>query len=613
MAPDTPAAQLLPLLIAAPVVVACLLVAVGGRMPHALLDALATGTALAVTALSAALLAGTAGGRLVTWTGGWRPVRAVGVGIPLVADAMSAGLAVLVGALGTCALLFGRRHYAAVRGRYHALMLLFLAGMEGFALSGDVFDMFVFFELMGAVAYALTGIKIEDSTAVQGGLNFGVVNSFGAYLSLTGVAVLYAREGRLGLPQLGAALTGQRPDALLTAAFVAVVTGFLVKAAVVPFHFWLADAHAVAPAPVCVLFSGVMVDLGLYGAARVYWVVFGAAVPAGDIRRAFTAAGALTAVVGALMCFGQRHLKRLLAYSTIAHVGLFTMGFATLAADGTAGTALYVAGHAGVKGALFLLTGVLLAVYGNVDEPDLHGRAREQRFAGGLFLLAGLGLAGLPPFGTALGKAVAEDGVAAAGYRWGPALFVAVSAVTGGAVLRAGLRIYLGWGPRPAADGAGPERTSGRMERPETEPLDRPPVTMLAAPALLVAAALALGLLPGVGAAFGHAADGIVDRAGYLGGTLLGAPPGRARPGTPVDWTATGAGVGLLSAGLAVAVACLAVWAPRLPAPLRVLGRPVAPVLAVLRRLHSGHVGDYLAWLLAGVTGLAALVGLPLR
>lgn len=607
--------QFLPLLIVISVIVASVLVAIGRYLPRPLTEILAIGTAAGVTGLSGAVLAGAArSGRIVAWMGGWRPAHGLSVGIPLIADPLSAGLAVLIGGLVTCALLYSVRYIQSVHGRFYALMLLFLAGLEGFAVSGDLFDMFVFFELMGAAAYALTGMKIEDESAVQGGLIFGVMNSLGAYLSLAGIAILYSRYGQLGLPQLGAMLRHHRPDALVIVAFTLILTGFVVKAAMVPFHFWLADAHAVAPSPVCVLFSGVMVELGVYGIGRVYWTVFSGTIPHHDVTRAFVVLGTLTGAIAGAMCLMQRHLKRLLAYSTIAHVGLFLAGFATLSNDGTAGTALYVVGHAGVKSALFLLAGLLLDRYGNVDEHRLYGRATGDKLAACLYFAAALGLAGLPPFGLALGKSVAEDAVVQAGYAFGPVLFIGVSALTGAAVLRAGLRIYLGLGPRPSASsgtGAGAE-TTGAEEKPEASGLARLPVAMITAIVILIAGALAVGVLPGAGQAFADAAQRFTDPAGYIGQALAHAHAAPTHPEPAVGWTAEGIGLDFLSVALAIGIAVLAVYAQCLPGALRRFFRPAKPVVATLHRLHSGHIGDYVAWLFLGVAAVTALIGLPL-
>jgi multicomponent Na+:H+ antiporter subunit D len=610
------AAQAMPVIIAGPIVVACLLIAAGHALPRRVIDILATGTAVAVTGLGAALVFATSHSRVVMWAGRWRPAHGLSVGIPLIADPLNAGLVLLAGGLMSCALLYSWRFIESVHGRFHALMLLFLAGMSGFALSGDVFDMFVFFELMGAAGYALTGMKIEDKTAVQGALIFGIMNSFGAYLSLAGVAIVYSRTGQLGLPQLGELLSRHHPDALVITGFVLIITGFLVKGAEVPFHFWLADAHAVAPTPVCVLLSGVMVELGLYGVARVYWAAFSGTLPAGDVRRAFLVLGTLTALLGAVMCYMQRHMKRLLAYSTIAHVGLFTTAFATLSEDGTAGAAIYVAGHAGVKAALFLIVGVLLDQHGNVDEHRLYGCGKKDRAQALLYFAAALGLAGLPPFGTALGKLVSEDALASAGYPWAPLLYVVVSAVTGGAVLRAGLRIYFGLGPQPPVGEPGPaEETSGAEEEPDTR-LSGTPATMMVAIIVLIAGSLAAGVLPDAGAAFGAAAHRFTDATGYVQQALFhaarAAPPAAPPASTEPSWTAAGIGLDLLSVLLAFAAAWLGIFGRRLPSAVRAAGRPAAPAVLLLHRLHSGHIGDYVAWLFAGIAALTALLAFPL-
>src|SRR5262249_24923640 len=158
------------------------------------------------------------------------------------------------------------------------------------------------------------------------------------------IALLYGRTGALNLAQIGVALGHGKPDGLVVVAFALVVCGFLVKAAAVPLHFWLADAHAVPPAPVCLLCSGLMVELGLYAAARLYSTASeGTLRPhAHALRGVLLAVGVLTAVLGATMCFLQRHLKRLLAFSTIAHGGVFLCGIALLDTKGLAGAGIYV-------------------------------------------------------------------------------------------------------------------------------------------------------------------------------------------------------------------------------------------------------------------------------
>ena len=187
------------LAIALPLPVAAVLMGAAPLFNRRALDVLAVGTGLVVLVACIGLTIRTSeAGPVVAWLGGWIPRGQTATGIALVVDPLGAGLASLAATLTTASLVFSCRYFKAVKGLSHALMLVFLAAMVGFCLTGDLFNMFVFFELMSVAAFALTAYKIEDES-LEGALNFVVVNSLGAFLVLTGIGLLYGRTGALNL------------------------------------------------------------------------------------------------------------------------------------------------------------------------------------------------------------------------------------------------------------------------------------------------------------------------------------------------------------------------------------------------------------------------------
>jgi multicomponent Na+:H+ antiporter subunit D len=604
---------LAPLPVAIPLLAAAVLVAFGYFLGRSVDDLVAVATAGACAVISIVLLVHVASHDVVYWFGGWKPRHELAIGIAFAIDPIGAATAALAAVLVTASLVFSWRYFDDTGKLFPVLMLVFLGAMSGFALSGDLFNMFVWFELMSVAAYALTGYRVEESSPLQGAINFAVTNSLGSFCVLFGIGLLYGRTGALNLAQLGHALSGRHADGLVVIAFTLVIGGFLVKAAVVPFHFWLADAHAVAPTPVCVLFSGIMVELGIYGAARVYWTVFGGVPEAGGapVRAVLIGFGTAALVVGAAMCFLQRHLKRLLAYSTISHSGIFLIGVALLSAKGLAGSAVYVAAHGLAKGALFLCVGVLLNRLKSVDELVLRGRARTLRTTGIVFALAALALAGPPPFGDFLGKSLIEEAASERGYVWVPVLITLASIVTSGAMLRAAGRVFLGLGA-----------TSERYLSPEpdekrevdSDPRRPQPLLLLPAAALALGA-IGLSLVPGLEHHAQAAARRFVDTRGYVQSVLHGRV---ARP-LPSDFALlrlrpASVIYGVVSTFGALLLAAVALERERLVP--RLVHRPLALLdraLEPLRTVHSGAIGDYVTWLTVGLASLGGLLALAVR
>jgi multicomponent Na+:H+ antiporter subunit D len=599
--------------IVVPLIAAAVLVAAGGVAPRWLNDGVGGLVALAVIALSAILLVRAARTPIAYWLGGWRPSHGVTIGIALSIDPMGAGLAVFAAVLVAAALAYSLRYFDAIHGLFHGLMLIFLAAMAGFCLTGDLFNLVVFFELMSTVAYALTAYRIEERAPIQGAINFAVTNSIAGYAMFIGVALLYARTGALNLAQIGAALDGHAADPLVVVAMVLLFLGFLTKAAAVPVHFWLADAHAVAPVPVCVLFSGVMVELGVYAVARLYWVVFAGPMGAhaGALRAILIGLGVVTAVLGAVMCFAQRHIKRLLAFSTISHVGMFICGIGLLDPRALAGVATYVIGHGLTKGALFMAAGVLLHRFATVDEFDLHGKGRAIPVVGVMMAVGALLLAALPPLTTFQGKALLDEAASGAGYGWLPIVFVAVSALTGGAVLRVAGRVFLGWGP---SEGPDPGQTRKAQERvDETRGTrDHTPAAMILVPAALLTAAAVVALIPGTVPSIERMAARFTDHSAYAAWVLHGTRVRWPMP-APSHVQLVDVAYAVVAVLGAVGMAALGLFGRPLRAALpAAISGPSGSALHRLRLLHSGHIGDYIAWWTAGASVLGGVCLLAL-
>lgn len=599
---------LAPLCLAVPLIAAALLAPFSKHMPRWLSSTVASLASLAVLGMAISLVFYTsAHGPVVQWMGGWLPRHGLAIGISFAVDTMGAGLTAFISLLVFAAILYTWMKFDLVGTLFHSLLLAFLGALCGYALTGDLFDMFVWFELMSVAAIALTAHKIEEAESIEGAINLALTNTIAGFVVLLGIGLIYARTDALNLAQLGQVLAQRPPDALVLASFALIVTGYFVKGAVAPFHFWLDDAHAVAPTPVCILFSGIMVQVALYGVARIYWTAFSGALSpqAHEIKALFLGVGIATALVGAIMAYAQRHLKRLLAFSTVSHSGMFVAAIGLFGEAGAAAAALFVLAHGLIKSALFICAGNYLNRFRSLDEGVLGGKGGRTPLNSALFLIGGLALAGMPPFAISAAK-VLYDAAMKDRALFAVAMFMAfASAIDAGAVLRAGLHVTFGIG-KAQTTGFSP-----REEEPECdgERLERTPWTMLAAPILL----LAIAVWAGTSGAFRHGiertAHAFVDRQYYVAAVLHNAS--RPLPHAPFEpRTAQDIEVNLSVTLAAVIMAFVGLFRGSIPQHLRPI---FGPSLKQLRGLHSGIFTDYVAYMMFGIAAYAVYLVVAAR
>jgi multicomponent Na+:H+ antiporter subunit D len=346
-----------------------------------------------------------------------------------------------------------------------------------------------------------------------------------------------------------------------------------------------------------------VVVTALCGLARILATAFAPPLQthANGTRALLVGVGAVTAVIGASGCFEQRHVKRLLAFVTVSQVGLILCGIGLLGDRALAGAALAALATGLVLAALFGVVGVLLRRYQTADEYELAGRGRDLPFAACVFAIGALLLVPLPPGVGFRGVALIATAARSDGYTWLPILLAVTSAVSAGTLLRAGGRVFLGLGvqrkpeQRDANEDRSQEQSSDEEEAPKEGRRTSP--VLIAVPALLLALAVVLGVLPGFAASVEAAAAHFRDVQSYTAAVLRAKSPHYA----PVAGTAIGTAPWLYSAASLVGAVLVATTGLR--------GRGLLPtqIVDALRGAHSGHVGDYVAWWTFGLATFGAL------
>jgi proton-translocating NADH-quinone oxidoreductase chain N len=278
---------------------------------------------------------------------------------------------------------------------YYTLMLGMIAGMTGVVFAGDFFTLFVFWELMCLTSYALVAFRKQKWESVEAGFKYLIMSAAGSATILLSMSFLYGMTGTLNFAALASRLANTSSEGWLYMALALMIFGFGIKAAIVPFHMWLPDAHSAAPTPVSAMLSAVMVQTGACALIRILLLVFSSTQPAWQMTLAIFAV--FTMFGGNLMALLQNDLKRLLAFSTIAHVGYIIFGFAIATDYGLTASLFHIVNHAVMKTLLFLCAGAFIRRTKTRDLRKLRGIGKTMPMTGAAFTIGTIAIAAFPP------------------------------------------------------------------------------------------------------------------------------------------------------------------------------------------------------------------------
>ncbi len=349
--------------------------------------------AIGLFAAGSALLA-------VVWHSGVQSVQMGGwpapYGITFVADLLSALMVTLTGTMGLAVMVYSL--FSMDPGReshgYYPLFHILLMGVSGAFLTGDIFNLYVWFEVLLIASFVLMSLGGERAQ-IEGGLKYVTLNLVSSALFLAALGILYGEAGTLNMADLALTLGKSGDTGLVDTLAMLFLVAFGIKAALFPLFFWLPASYHTPPAAVSAIFSGLLTKVGVYALVRVFTMIF-----VGDLAYTHTwilwAAG-LTMVIGILGAVIQNDVRRLLAFNIVSHIGYMIMGLGLFTPLALAGSIFYIVHHIIVITNLFLISGLILRLRGSYDLMRLGGLYVTRPVLAFLFMIPALSLAGIPP------------------------------------------------------------------------------------------------------------------------------------------------------------------------------------------------------------------------
>jgi multicomponent Na+:H+ antiporter subunit D len=357
------------------------------------------------------------GGTSVYKVGGWEPVDSIPIGIYMVMDGLSAILICIITIIGFLSVFYSVSYMNRYTGEnfFYALFCLMIAGMNGVVLSGDLFNIFVFLEISVIASYALVAFGVEKNE-LEASFKYQVLGGLASFFILFGIGFIYWRTKTLNLADIQEVFKSGYDKPFYLFVQILILCGFGLKAAIIPFHAWLPDAHSSAPSPISSMLSGVLIKaVGIYVIIRLFFNMF---VISEEMAILITTLGALSMVAGVFLAIGQWDLKRLLAYHSISQMGYVVLSTGIgmilisrgqnpgIAALAIAGGIYHMINHAVFKSLLFLSAGAIEYRLGTRDLKKMGGLNKVMPATSVTSFIASMSISGIPPFNGFFSKLI---------------------------------------------------------------------------------------------------------------------------------------------------------------------------------------------------------------